>query len=149
MLNSPLGKTTKDGHYVAVIRETEDGDRWIYVNDDDSHETFPTADLNDKNVNKALGLPGDPYAFVYKRVIRQVSHHKPEPDSPPTLPPTLPPFNQLVDKVYLSTLNVNTAVKSDIFYAVKSDILYSNQKAIPSPSTTSTSKATTTEDSST
>jgi len=221
MLNSPLGKTTKDGHYVAVIRETEDGDRWIYVNDDDSHETFPTADLNDKNVNKALGLPGDPYAFVYKRVnltpldtfpriqadplpptvdpeppsqstvdseppspptlppdlppinqqvppepepdspptlpnlsptlppINQQVPPEPEPDSPPTLPPTLPPFNQLVDKVYLSTLNVNTAVKSDIFYAVKSDIFYSNQKAIPSPSTTSTSKATTTEDSST
>ena len=108
MLNSPIGTMTK-GHYVAVIRETEHGDSWIYVNDDDVHQAFPTASLNDKDVNKALGLPGDPYAFVYKRVnltpldtLLRIQADPlpptvdPEPpsqstvDSEPPSPPTLP-----------------------------------------------------------
>ena len=65
--------------------------------------------LNDKNVNKALGLPGDPYAFVYKRVnltpldtLLRIQADPlpptvdPEPpsqstvDSEPPSPPTLP-----------------------------------------------------------
>ena len=142
MLNSPIGTMT-EGHYVAVIRETEHGDSWIYVNDDDVHQAFTTSGLNDTDVNKALGLPGDPYAFVYKRVnltpldtlLRIQADPLPptvdpeppsqstvdsEPPPPPTLPQSLPPILKWINN---NITSMQTAV-TDSFCILTLDFVF-------------------------